>query len=501
MERERFLQIATADDYGRLREVFDRGGYTDEAVRSRLRVENLRLLSGRDMNDLLEATAEGTPLDVLIRLFLLGTDVAADATRHALEPTDLCEWSNIGLVRVEGESVWAELQIVPLENMLLAFDHPRQVNSGLRENHVMGVGSSTLTLSNLTVRRHSARTLDLGTGCGFLGLVAAAHSDHVLAVDCNPRAVELARFNAGLNGLENVECREGDLFEPVAGCRFELVVSNPPFVISPENRYIYRDSGMKGDEITQRIVREAPDYLSEGGFCQILCNWVHLADQPWQERLHAWFEGTDCDAWVMQSDTFAAREYAEKWIRHTERDDDEDFDTRLNQWLDYYREQRIEAIGAGLITMRRRTGATNWYRADDGPERMLGPAGESIAMGFALRDFLEVNQDDSVLLQQSLRLSPDARLHQELRPSDEGWTPTTSELHLERGLAYSGVIDPFVARLAGGCNGRRPLRELVAAMAVSLDRNVADITEPCLNVVRRLVERGFLLPTDEQPCP
>ena len=58
------------------------------------------------------------------------------------------------------------------------------------------------------------RTLDLGTGSGYLAILAARHSGHVLGTDLNARAVAMARFNAQLNRLGNVELAEGNLFEP-----------------------------------------------------------------------------------------------------------------------------------------------------------------------------------------------------------------------------------------------------------------------------------------------
>ena len=161
--------------------------------------------------------------------------------------------------------------------MVIACDLPGRLLTADSRDYVMGIGGSSLTLANLTVRRHSGTTLDLGTGCGFQAFLAARHSDCVIAVDQNRRAVELSAFNARLNGFPCVECREGDLFGPVEGITFDLIVSNPPFVISPETRYIYRDSGMAGDEICRRIVREAPRFLNENGICQILVTGPRLS--------------------------------------------------------------------------------------------------------------------------------------------------------------------------------------------------------------------------------
>ncbi len=444
-------------DFSRLRGVFEKAGYTDKGILEALGVKDVPSIRGSDVPLLIRRTSRGTPLDTLIRLFLIEA------------PCDL-------------------------QNLLVAFDRPRMLQTDLRQNYVMGIGRSTLTLANLTVRRHARLTLDLGTGCGIQAFLAAPHSDRVLAVDRNPRAVQIATFNAKLNGISQVECLEGDFFEPVREKSFDLVIANPPFVISPEMRYIYRDGGMPTDQTGRKIVREVPQFLDEGGYCQILCNWIESAGQDWRERLHGWFEGTGCDVWVMRSESLDAETYASTWIRHTERDEPEEFARRFEGWMAYYEKQGIDAIGAGLITMRRISDRANWFRADDAPEKILGPCGGYILRGFELRDFLETVRDDAALLNTRMRVSPDVRLERQSVPSAEGWVDAVADLHLTRGLAYSGRIDPYVANLVVACNGQRILRDLLANMATSLKVDTGSITSTFCNVVRGLIERGFLLP-------
>ena len=100
---------------------------------------------------------------------------------------------------------------------------------------------------------------------------------------------------------------------------FDLIVSNPPFVISPESRYIYRDSGMAGDEVCRRICREAPRFMTDGGFCQIICNWAEYKGEDWRERLKTWFEASGCDVLVMRNQSRDVATYAATWLRHTEK--------------------------------------------------------------------------------------------------------------------------------------------------------------------------------------
>ncbi|MBI4579588.1 MAG: class I SAM-dependent methyltransferase [Planctomycetes bacterium] len=517
----RFLWSDTPEAIEGFRSLVGGYHYDDRTICELLGIKSGHSLSERDLSTLLAKTEQRTPLNALVRLFLVGVPVEAGWIEEVIAPMRLADWEAAGLVQVEAldtpggsaapcrvrdpgvsreaGSVRGRIKLVAFQGLLVAFDLPPWVEGGRHEDYVMGIGSSTLTLANLTIRRRMRRALDLGTGCGILALLAARHCDEVVAVDRNARAVRFAAFNARLNGLKNVSCRQSDLFSGVAGQPFDLVVCNPPFVVSPETSYIYRDGGVAGDGLVQSIVRQVPAVLVEGGFCQMLCNWAHIEGQDWQARLRDWGRGTGCDVWAMRSDTLDAEGYAAKWIRHTERDDPEHYQQRFEAWTEYYRSQRIEAVSGGLITMRRRaarpdeSGGGNWFRGDDAPEKMLGSAGEDVAGAFEARDFLDAARDDAVLLRQRLKVSPHVVLKQSLRPSAEGWATTEASFHLEQGLAYSGQADPFVANLVARCDGSRTLGELMDGLAGELGKPAVEIAPVLLDVVRRLIERRFLL--------
>ena len=101
-----------------------------------------------------------------------------------------------------------------------------------RPDYVLGASPASLTLAEITMRGHAGRALDLGTGCGVQSYHLSRHADRVVATDLNPRALRLARLGAALSGMD-VDFREGSLYEPVVGERFDLIVSNPPYVMSP----------------------------------------------------------------------------------------------------------------------------------------------------------------------------------------------------------------------------------------------------------------------------
>ncbi|MCZ4150563.1 SAM-dependent methyltransferase, partial [Escherichia coli] len=127
----------------------------------------------------------------------------------------------------------------------------------LRTDHVLGIGQASLTLAQITIREKVERALDLGTGCGIQLFHLLSHAEHVTATDLSARALGFTRFNLMLNHQalaldpENLDSRvtllQGSLFEPVAGSTFNLIASNPPFVITPrssteraKDRFTYR---------------------------------------------------------------------------------------------------------------------------------------------------------------------------------------------------------------------------------------------------------------------
>lgn len=109
------------------------------------------------------------------------------------------------------------------------------------------------------------RVLEVGTGTGFLALVAARRARQTVGVDINPEAVRALRINALLNRLEDrVEARQGDLFAPVAGERFDLIVFNPPY-FAGQARDLWELSWRDVNGTRARFVNEAAQYLNPGG--------------------------------------------------------------------------------------------------------------------------------------------------------------------------------------------------------------------------------------------
>ncbi|WP_241978147.1 methyltransferase [Cryobacterium sp. TMT2-42-4] len=292
----------------------------DAALRRNQRVPALRGLDG-----LRERLGHAEPCATLARLFVLGLPVDRADLDAALPALGAAGAEELGLVVSVDAGVVADVlpsvgpvgsgasvaagTLRPLLELRpysfvdahgagswwivsdlgeLALGHP------LGESHVLGVGGASLTLTGLLIPTPVASALDLGTGCGIQAMHASRHADRVVATDISVRALDLAALNAELNEIGNIEFRLGSLFEPVAGERFDHIISNPPFVITPRvpgvPAYEYRDGGLVGDALVEAVVRGAAEHLTPGGIAQLLGNWEYHADQDAFERLAAWLD-------------------------------------------------------------------------------------------------------------------------------------------------------------------------------------------------------------------
>jgi release factor glutamine methyltransferase len=114
-----------------------------------------------------------------------------------------------------------------------------------------------------------AAVLDLGTGTGVGALAAARWAGRVVAVDINPEAQRCARINVLLNRLEDrVEVRGGDLFEPVAGERFDVILFNPPYYPGLPQGPL--DQAFRAADVAQRFARGLAAHLCPGGYALVL---------------------------------------------------------------------------------------------------------------------------------------------------------------------------------------------------------------------------------------
>ena len=497
----------------RLREVLEAAGFTHDGVADVLGTAAHAALSRNETVPGLRATRGDSPVEVLTRLWLLQAPVPVASMERAL-PRLLDELCAAGLLERSAGEVRARVDVRPyatedLDLWVVADLTPGLDGSPTRvaPDHVLGISPAATSLAQLTVREPVGAAVDLGTGCGVQALHLAAHAERVVATDVNRRALRLTRLNAELNGLaDRIEVREGSLFHPLEGDRFDLVVTNPPFVISPGTapRLVYRDSGLPGDRVVEDIVRGVPRLLNEGGTAQVLANWMVLRDQPWDERLAGWIASTGagqspCDAWVVQRETVDLSTYVELWLKDagihpaTGGRRTTDYHERYDAWLSWFEEQGAEAVGFGWINLRRTTagGGAPVVRLEDWPYDVEQPIGPEVHARFERTARL---RDLSDVVLEAARLRARADLRQEPYGAPGAEDPEQVVLRQQRWVRRARQSDTVEAALVGACDGELSIGQILDALASLLDRGSEELRTAYLPVVRELVMDGFLEP-------
>ena len=461
-------------DAPRVREALAAAGWSAAALDDLIGVTARTHLDRDELAPVLRRTTDGSALSTLARLFVAGVPVPASAAAQAGVPAS---W-----LRPDGTAA-VRLQPVVHGGVEVTVPHdPGRAADGMHPDQVLGVGAASLTLAAATPRHNVGRTLDLGSGCGIQALLAEDHSGAVVATDRAPRAVAFTSLAAALNGVA-IDAREGSLLEPVAGELFDLVVSNPPFVISPAGRYTYRDGGLPGDDICRRLVQELPSVLAPGGHAVLLANWLHVRGEDGDDRVRSWVP-LGCDAWIVQRELAAPEDYVTAWLRDT--DEGERFDALYDEWVSAFAAQDVEAIAFGVLALRPGSGSVVLDVVD---QPVAATWGEEVVDHFVRRDALAAG-----VLDRAWRLRPDVRLHQVAVREADGWYVESQLLQQSAGLRWTGGTDEHGAALLAGCDGTVPLRTLFSLLAVGAGISEEDAISQGLPVVARLVEQGFLVP-------
>lgn len=464
-------------------------------------VEGVRRLLGSVAADALDRAervpatrtlaAGGSSLGAVTRLFLLGEGVA-ERTVHAALGFDVAQLD--GLVQVSADGLRAQVELAPYaaddHDWFVASDwSPRRTGRPTAADHVLGVGGASTMLAQCTVRPEVERALDLGTGCGVQAFHLAGHARQVVATDISERCLQLAQLNAALNEI-SLDLRRGSLFEPVRGKRFDLVVSNPPFVIGAPGaaRHDYRDSGFEGDTMCESVVREASSHLTQNGWCQLLANWEISDGDDWAAHARAWAQASGLDAWVIQRDVQDPAAYIEMWLRDAGHQSSSEYSGIYDAWMSTMEQRGVMGIGFGLITLRRAERDTPIQRFQHVPQAWVQPVAPDVERWFAVQDFLAGNP--SSVLTRPLATAPDVVVETHQRVGD----PTAvTVLRRSTGMAWSGPVDAFGIDLLGALDGVGPAAEAVLATAARHAVEPEEAMSAAVPILSQLALEGFVL--------
>lgn len=480
-------------------------------------VPALRVLDQRDPS----------PLATIIRLWLLGQELREVEVDAALPRLRASGARELGLLEsLPGSYVRATLSLGPVEiadahvaettqshlaHWYLISDLDDQLRRGpARPDHVMGVGGATRSLISQAPPGTQELSLDLGTGSGVVAMHLALRGP-VIATDISERALTLARANAHLNQVKGIEFRRGDLCEPVKDEQFSLILSNPPFVIAPvvsdDETYEYRSSGLVGDELVRRVIHEVPRLLRADGTMLALANWEYHWGSDGLGRVGEWIESAQQElspttdvahlsAWVIERDRVGTVNYAETWARDGgARIGSEEFDRQMNAQLDDFERRRVTSVGLGSVRIRREPGeAVPLVHA----ERASGPF-SALPPGAALTEVFHAGvaaarASDAEVLGAVWLVAPDVAEVREHRPGEE--SPRSLTLSTEAGIARRVTADTVLAAAIGACDGDLTLAQIADALAQLLELDGSAVREVLAAGARELAWFGMLTRID-----
>lgn len=429
------------------------------------------------------------------------------------------------LVAEPGERVRATAALIPIAELLIAREfYPSVSGRSHADVEVLPVGRASVIAGLLPPREPGARVLDLGCGQGVQMLLATQHAQRIVGTDISPRVLNFAAMNLSMNrpsralasdakgfsralqGDAAWELRLGSVYEPVADLRggLDLIVSNPPFVITPDRARTAFAAEFEGDAIVERIVSGAADYLGEGGWCVTLGSWVHQNSGDWPERPKAWVKGKGVDVLVGNFKTYSPRDYAVHWLDEFGQGKDFTPETMEN-WTSYYERLNAGAITYGFIALRKRTagakqfsGPGNWEDAVDVSLSVNdGPAGDCLKRLFASRTLLHGLEPGSqrwsdTILGSRLKLSRTAELLTTSRIIDEQWTCTDAVLAETVGFPSRASVWPELAQVLSICDGELSLGQVIQLVARQGGLDRAELTQRVLDAVAPLMLKGLL---------
>lgn len=492
-------------------------GYTVDAVAALLgpvalaALDREQAVAAREVVGRLLEAGDDPRLAVLVSAWMLGDPVPVAVLDAALPRTRAAGAERLHLGQVRENRFHPSVDLSPYStdvtgDLWVASDQTAlQLRSALPDDHVLGIGGASLTLAGVTVRRRVARALDVGVGCGVQTLHLLAHAEHVTATDLSERALEFTRFNLLLNAPrlgvdrerldERVTLVQGDLLEPVVGKEFDLVVSNPPFVIAPpasERLHTYRETGREGDALVAELISTVGSVLAPGGTAQLLANWEIPAaaggtDAPepgappapaaWDARPRTWIADSEVplDAWIIQRDHHDPAGYAELWLQ----DSSEGLDTpgylrAYHRYLEDFARREVAAIGFGYVWLRRAASSPSVPKVRT--EELLHPIAQPLgpAWGEAIETWDLLDEPAAI---RELRPVVPFHVTEERHQHFGAEHPEIIMARQGAGFQRSRPVDTALAGLLAAADGELTAGQLLSAVAAILDLDAATAAE------------------------
>ena len=338
-------------DLSQLRKRFLQVGYSEDGICERLGVESLQSIEPTKLSYYDRFLLAQDGLGDLIRLFQLRASISAERLRNIFSEDEVKLMIALGLISENEDEYSGRVDIFSVDGLLIATDHRYMLKPAdtLSEDPVMYIGMDSFGLVQSAPRVAVDTVLDLCCGSGVQGLAAIRYAKKVVAVDVNPRAIRFSRFNAQLNGIENYEAFQGNLYEAVLDQKFDCILANPPFVPSPTEDLKFRDGGETGENILAEIIQGANRHLNDLGRLCIVTDLVDITS--YESKLSSWWGDSPFLGLIL---TTADRDEILFSVPHCHAPFSQslvDFDNELERWVNNFRKAKLTAVNFGYINV------------------------------------------------------------------------------------------------------------------------------------------------------
>jgi len=485
--------ITRPSEISLLRTFLSDNDYTQEGLRSLFgkgrRSEPAPQINPGDAPLLARRTRGAGALGILADWFTLGLSVGGDRARAEIPADVLTAALSSGLIEGDGNSLEPAVAIGVFDDRLITMETTAAHRKREIADLALPVNPTTHQLFSSLIRSRSKRSLEIGCGPGPLTLHARRFSDRVVGADINPRALAFSRFNAALNAVEGVSFCRADAMAPFGG-KFDRIFSNPPYYITPGNRLLYCENPDELDGFCERLTRQAIPLLSEGGYFQMLLDWVEVRGEIPEDRIRRWTAGSGCDVLLIRRPKRSLDEACWRMLRETEPDETKVTAERLEEWIRYFENRNVQAVHGGILTLRKRSGH-NWFRAEHMNEQATARFGDVVERMFEGYTF-SAQASNETLLDTKPILVAGAKLEKNADYQEGYWVAGRAFLRSSAGQGMRFKVDPAAERFLERLKGAKTLLEVVSGMPDRPGMSRESLTEELVSLVRRLLEFGHV---------
>lgn len=457
------LKMGTQGQFAALREQFLASGFNEETIRQRLGLKPGRELDlvGLSMRPP-EQLGLRDSLDALILLFILGDSLPATETAKHFLPAAWDAMLQTNLVEqdpADAGRFLASVALYPIRDLFIASDRWTNANHALREPFAdivyPALTKSAKQFLEFTSFEPCDDFLELCAGTAPAALLASRCARNIWATDIAERSVDFAKFNATLNGINNVNFAIGDLFQPVADRTFDRIAAHPPYVPVIKPAEIFYGGGEAGEEITQKIIAGLPDRLKPGGrlYCRTL--GTERPGKTFEQRVREWLgeKQAEFDVALFAIQTLEPRQFAleETINKNGSRDE-------FGQWERMFARNDIRELVIGILIIQR----IAWQRPAFTLRRTIRSNTPSAALEWILRWETEMLGDGAY--EQLLQVRPVAVQGIEIvarHALQRGEIiPKKFTFSTEYPFAMECNAQPWMALLLPRCDGKTTVAEL-----------------------------------------